>query len=269
MNGKVTIRVAVREGITRLAESYYTPPYKVANITEDKKAPELHLMLMCSSPGLLDGDKMAIRLELGGGSRLQWHTQAYQRLFRMEKGASQRMEVLVGACASFCYLPHPCVPHAKAVFTGTNKIELSEGSRLVWGEVLTCGRKLSGEVFSFSKYHTITEVFCSGRLVLRENINLQPAVMDLQAMGQLEGYTHQASLLYMGGGGDGEGAEAARQPAIQAYLSAQVGVLGAVSAGPGGSLVVRILGNHAEQLYDCLKTVAGFLSFTKPLNYAG
>ena len=45
--------------------------------------------------------------------------------------------------------------------------------------------------------------------------------------------------------------------------------MGAVSDGPGGSLVVRILGNHAEQLYDCLKTIAGFLSFTKLLTYAG
>jgi urease accessory protein len=264
MNAKVVIRTALRDGITRLRESYYTPPFRVANITEDKTGPLLHLMLMCSSPGILDGDEYDIRLHLEAGSRLQLHTQSYQRLFHMKEGASQLMEVRMEQGASFCYLPHPCCPHAHSIFTGRNKLFLGEGAQLIWGEVLTCGRKGSGEVFSFSKYHTITEVFQNNKLVLRENINLQPSVMDLSAMGQLEGYTHQASLLSMGGRMDG-----GMRSEIQDYLLGQTGILSGLSDGPADSLVVRLLGNGAEQLQDCLKTAAGILSFTKPLAYAG
>jgi len=286
MNATVIIRAALRDGVTYLRESYSTPPFKVANITEDKKDPLLHLMLMCSSPGILDEDAYTIRVELEEGSRLQLHTQSYQRLFQMEKGASQRMEIRLGRGASFCYLPHPCVPHAHSIFTGRNKIFLSEGARLVWGEVLTCGRKLNGEVFRFSKYHTITEVVRNDKLVLRENINLQPSVMDLSALGQLEGYTHQASLLFMGGAGEGTPDEALRKE-VQDYLAErepvetpgaasgqvlsrvpeQAGMLSAISTGPGDSLVIRILGNRAEPLHDCLKGIAGILSFAKPLAY--
>ena len=291
MNATVVIRTALRDGVTRLRESYYTPPFKVANITEDKKGDLLHLMLMCSSPGVLDEDTYTIRLDMEEGSRLQWHTQSYQRLFQMEKGASQLMEVRLGAGASFCYLPHPCVPHAHSIFTGRNKIFLSEGAKLIWGEVLTCGRKLNGEVFRFSKYHTITEVMREGKLVLRENINLQPSVMDLGALGQLEGYTHQASLLHMGGAGSGKAdifqkeiidylAQTSRQVRLpepeggrvqSGMLVAGTGqeLLSAVSTGPGDSLVVRILGNRAEQLHECLKVIAGILSVTQPLAYAG
>jgi len=270
MNAEVSIRTALREGVTRLVESYYTPPFKVANITEDKKEGGLHLMLMCSSPGILDEDAYTIRLELGEGSRLQWHTQSYQRLMQMEKGASQLMEVRLEAGASFCYLPHPCVPHTRSIFTGRNTIFLAEGAKLVWGEVLTCGRKLNGEVFRFSKYHTITEVRRNDKLVLRENINLQPSVMDLSGLGQLEGFTHQAGLLYMGGVG-GRGDEAFRKEVI-AYLSGVAAgqeLLSGVSTGPGDSLVVRILGSRAEELHNCLKAIAGILSFTQPLAYAG
>jgi urease accessory protein len=268
MNATVVIRAALRDGVTCLRESYFTPPFKVANITEDKKDPLLHLMLMCSSPGILDEDVYTIRVELEEGCRLQLHTQSYQRLFQMEKGASQQMEVLVGPGSSFCYLPHPCVPHANAIFTGRNKIFLSDGARLVWGEVLTCGRKLSGEIFRFSKYQSITEVIQNGKLVLRENINLQPSVMDMNALGQLEGYTHQASLLFMGGDGEGARGELLRKEVLD-YLAGQVGMLSAMSTGPGASLVIRMLGNQAEPLHDCLKGIAGILSFAKPLAYAG
>ena len=56
MKARLHIQTAVRNGITCLKQSFYTPPFKVANITEDKQAGPLHLMLMCSSPGILDGD---------------------------------------------------------------------------------------------------------------------------------------------------------------------------------------------------------------------
>lgn len=270
MNATVIIRAALRDGVTCLRESYFTPPFKVANITEDKKDPLLHLMLMCSSPGILDEDAYTIRVELEEGSRVQLHTQSYQRLFQMEKGASQRMEVRLGRGASFCYLPHPCVPHAHSIFTGRNTIFLSDGSRLVWGEVLTCGRKLSGEgeVFRFSKYQSITEVIRNDKLVLRENINWQPSVMDLGGLGQLEGYTHQASLLFMGEAGGGAPGVALRQ-AVLDYLAGQAGMMSAMTTGPGSSLVIRILGNRAEPLHDCLKGIAEILSVAKPLANAG
>src|SRR3981189_2210537 len=107
MNAEVYIQVALREGITSLRRTYYTPPFKVANITEDKQDPLLRLMLMCSSPGILDGDDYSIRLEIGENSRMQLFTQSYQRLFQMKQGAVQSMEVRLEKGASFFYLPHP------------------------------------------------------------------------------------------------------------------------------------------------------------------
>lgn len=255
---------AVRNGITHLRQSYFTPPFKVANITEDKKDPFLHLMLMCSSPGILDGDEHVIRVELEEQSRLQLHTQSYQRLFHMKKGAAQSMEVCLKKGASFCYLPHPSVPHEHSIFTGRNKIFLSGGCHLVWGEVLTCGRKLSGEVFTFSKYHSVTDVFMDGGLVLRENVCLRPSVMDMYSIGQLEGFTHQASLLAVG---EGSGDDPVRA-AIRAHLSGQEGIVYGISTGPVNSLVVRVLGNKAEQLHDCMKTMAGLLFCIEPSAYA-
>jgi len=245
-----------------VASSYFTPPFKVANITEDRAADLLHLMLMCSSPGVLDEDDVSIRVELEAHSRVQLHTQSYQRLFRMKKGAVQRVEVRVGKGACFCWLPQPCVPHEDAIFTGSNRVYLSEGSQLVWGEVLTCGRKLTGEVFAFSVYHVRTEIFIQDRLVLVENVCLRPSVRPVSGFGQLEGFTHQASLLFVAD----DAVE--RRAGIADYLSGLPEVVYGVSEGPAGSLVVRILGNKAEPLYDCLKAMAGLLVSAKSIKYA-
>lgn len=248
MESDVVVRVGVRDGISYLASSYFTPPFKVANITEDKNGP-LHLMLMCSSPGVLDGDRQSIRVDVDANGRLQLMTQSYQRLFQMKGGASQSMEVRLGAGASFCWLPHPCVPHAESIFSARNKVFLSEGCELVWGEVLTCGRKLRGEVFALSSYHVRTEVYLYERLALLENVFLRPSVLPVEATGQMEGFTHQASLLYIRQ--DGE-----RRAGVEEYLSGIEGILYGVTDGPMNSLVVRMLGNKAEQLYDCLKRIA-------------
>jgi len=262
MQSEVAIRVDVRGGRSRLVSSYFTPPFKVADTTEDRRAALLHLMLMCSSPGVLDGDDLTIRVEVGEHGQVWLHTQSYQRLFRMRQGAVQRVEVRMEKGACLCWLPHPCVPHENAIFTGINQIFLSKDCKFVWGEVLTCGRKLNGEVFNFSKYHMRTEVFVDGELALLENVCLRPSVLSVGMPGQMEGFTHQASLLVMGKGA-GE-----RKREIDAYLSERcLEILFGVSEGPAGSLVVRILGNKAEPLYDCLKGIAGMLMSAKSVMY--
>ncbi len=264
MNSNVTIRIAAADGVSRLASAYYTPPFKVANITEDKRGPFLELMLMCSSPGVLDGDEQDFRVELEAHSRLRLHTQAYQRLFHMKRGATQCMEVRVGKGACFCWLPHPCVPHAESIFTARNKVFLEEGAQLIWGEVLTCGRKLSGEIFALSSYHTRTEIFVQERLVLLENVYLRPSVMPVRALGQMEGFTHQASLLFVEAGAQANDERRAR---IAAFLQDRTDLIYGVSQGPANSIIVRLLGHHAEPLYECLKTMQSILC-PQPLTYA-
>ena len=249
------IQTAVRGNTTFLKNSYCTTPFKVANITEDKKSKPLHLMLMSSSPGILDGDQYQLKIELEQDCALQLHTQSYQRLFNMKQSAAQSLEVYLAPNSSFFFLPHPSVPHAAAVFKSVNKIFLEDNCCLVFGEILTCGRKLNGEVFLFSKYHNLTEVFLKNKLIIRENLLIEPALININAIGQLEGFTHQASLVYL-------------HPTapvkhlieqVNELLNIQDQISFGITEAPVNGLIVRILGNRAEQLHDCLKTIGSFL----------
>lgn len=255
MIARLSIQAACRQGITYLRESYCTPPFKVANITEDRKAAKLHLMLMSSSPGILDGDEYHLSVLLAPNSHMHLHTQSYQRLFHMRSGARQNMEVTLQPGASLVYLPHPSVPHEQSVFTAINRIFLHEGCRLVWGEVLTCGRKLNGEQFRFASYHNITELYMRGKLVLKENLLVQPGKMNVYGMGHWEGYTHQASFICIGDQTDMKELE----EVLYMYLAQQQHIIHGISAAPSNGLIVRLMGHGAERLHNCLKEMAAII----------
>ncbi len=254
MNAAVHIRTTWKNDSTSLANAYCTPPYKVADITENRSEPVLRLMLMSSSPGILDGDNHTIKVEVGEKCRLSLQTQSYQRLFAMKKSARQQMEVYVAAGASFGFIPQPVVPHAASHFLGRNKIFLFENSVLMWGEVLTCGRKLCGEIFQYFRYHVITEIFINERLVVKENLFLEPGMKGFHGIGQREGFSHQASFIFIN-------ANANVVPVmedISEWLASQPEITFGISAAPHCGFVVRLLGRHAEKLYECLKVCQAY-----------
>ena len=63
---------------------------------------------------------------------------------------------------------------------------------------MSCGRMLNNEVFQFLSYHSVTEIYVQQKLVVKENLLIKPKEMKLNGIGQFEGYTHHATLLYIG-----------------------------------------------------------------------
>lgn len=248
MNAQLHIQVGERKSCSYLKQVYFTTPFKVANITEDKTQHDCHLMLMSSSPGILDGDVYDLKIEVEKNCSLHLHTQAYQRLFNMQQGASQQTNVYMADGASFVYLPHPSVPHEQSIFTSRSNFFIGKNCHFVFGEILTCGRKLNGEAFLFSKYHSINQIFMNSHLVIKENLLMQPSMINVHAIGQLEGYTHQASLIFLN-----EEADIKQlQIIFIELLSAEKNIAYGVTAAPVNGLIVRLLGQGAEQLHRLL-----------------
>lgn len=258
MKAQLHISIGNRNGNSYLKEAYCTTPFKVANITGNRTGHDLQLMIMSASPGILDGDVYDMKVHIEKNGFLRLHTQAYQRLFTMKYGALQQLTVQLEEGASFVYLPHPCVPHEQSVFTVRNDFFLNNHCHFVFGEILTCGRKLNGEAFLFSKYHSISSVFINNELVIKENLLLQPSMIDVQAIGQLEGYTHQASLIFLNDQSDIK----KLQPLLLDLLSGHKNIIYGISEAPVNGLIVRVLGDGAELLFKILKNIEEIISQT-------
>jgi urease accessory protein len=207
-------------------------------------------MVMSSSPGILDGDHYDIDIRTESHSRLQLQSQSYQRLFNMKTGAQQQQRIHLERQSVCSYVQHPVVPHENAIFKSHTVAHLEDDCEFTFGEIITCGRKHSGEVFRFSRLHNITEIFHRGKLILKDNLLLQPRLLPMHAIGQMEGYTHQATLLYIN---TGTTHMESHMAVLRQLLEAEQGITGGVSLPDPRCLVVRILGNGGEQLYNCLR----------------
>lgn len=263
LTSKLHIETALRNKKTILCRSFCNPPFKIADITEDKTAAALQLMLMSSSPGILDGDAYDTIIEIAEGCRLELFTQSYQRLFWMKKGAVQHISVHLHRESSFTYLPHPVVPHKSSVFTSKNKIHLHNKCSLLWSEIISCGRKLNGEVFSFSSYQGTTEIFQNGKLLVKENLLLKPGEMNLASIGQMEGYSHQATVFYLN---DEANVNELAKMLIE-NLDQEQNISYGISALQINGLIIRMLGYKSEQLFDTVKKVAALCQISKQASH--
>jgi len=268
MIANLHIKASLRDGKTFLSKNYCTPPFRIADITENKKAGRLELMLMSSSPGVLDGDQYQLKVDIDENCWLQLHTQSYQRLFNMKTGATQAMDIRMAPNSSFICVPHPAVPHEHSIFTTRNNIYLADHCNLIWGEVLTCGRKLNGEIFQLSKYQSINSIFGNDRLVIKENLLIQPLLIDPFSVGQLEGFTHQASLVVL----LANAANDKLKTMVYEYLCGENDISFGISAAPVNGIIVRILGHKGEKLFQLLRFLSALLSVeiqpsSKPIAY--
>ena len=246
------IETVLQNGKTTLKKSFCATPFKIADITEDRNEKALKLMMMCSSPGVLDGDEYNFQVDVAEDCCVKMETQSFQRIFQMTTGASQRMTVSMSTGSSFTYLPHPLVPHRSSIFDSRNKIYMDESCSLIWGEVMSCGRGLNKEVFEFSSYHSVTEIFIQDELVVKENLLVKPKEMKLNGISYYEGYTHQATLLYLH--------ESACNEELKKKLICEMELEQNISFGISSlavsGVVVRVLGHKAEQLFLLLRRLS-------------
>ncbi len=243
---KYTLRTGLREQ-TILKDVYFTTPFNLVEVRENKKNPLLEMMVMSSSPGLLNDDFYDITIEVIDDTSLNLQTQSYQRIHVSETGTNQNMRVSVGENAYFSFAPHPTVPHKGARYKAKNTIRIKNSSTLLWSEILTCGRKYMAEEeqFLFKKHHAITEIFLEDKLIYKDNLYIVPEEINLKEFGQYEGYTHQGSLFFIIPETDVK----ERMKKISNRLSEEEGISYGISKVLDNAYVLRVLGNEGEQLY--------------------
>lgn len=246
MRSALQITAGYKNNKTYLKKSFCSQPFKLGNVTEDTTKSLMKLIIMSSSPGVLDNDNYEINIEIDAEAKLLLLTQGYQRLFSMQNGARQTMNIFLQNNAWFCYLPHPCVPHKASVYQGINNIYLCNHHCLLWSDIVTCGRKLCNEEFEFTFFQNVTSVVIEGKLVIKEKIFLEPLKRNISVIGQMEQFTHQSSLLYLNNKIE---IEYLMQECRQ-LLSAVEGIEFGISELPVKGFVVRMLGHKGEQLFD-------------------
>ena len=256
MINKLNIVSGCKEGRSYLKDAFFTRPFRLADIGEDKSDKSLHLMVMSSSPGVLDNDHYDIDITVEEQSRLLLESQSYQRLFNMQEGAQQKTMIKLKSNSTFSYIQHPVVPHEHSIFKAKNLVYLEDNCSFTIGEIITCGRKHSGEIFRFTKFQSLTEIYHHNKLILKDNILLQPQLATMNTIGQMEGFTHQATLIHIN---TSENRMEELADTLHHHLMHEEHIAFGVSSPCSHCLIVRVLGNGGEQLYNSFRSIQSLL----------
>ena len=268
MNSKLKLSTKLTpNGTTQLAEYFATPPFKVMTLPNynDAWAHGLNAMQMSSSPGVLAGDVLDIQITLAKSTALSLNTQAFTRVQAMNAGdsAEQITQIHLAEQSRLFYLPHPLVLHKDSAFKQKTQIEMSENSELIYGEIVAIGRVLNDERFAFRQFSSHLKIYAlqndgKKRPLVSDCIQWLPKQMNLTAISQMEGYSHQGSLTYLCLGKSAVEMKLQVQ-ALQQQFAEEKTMLIVISQLNESGLMVRVLGHRADQIQQLFEQIGAML----------
>lgn len=112
--------------------------------------------------GLVDGDRIAVEVDVGEGASALLGTQASTKVYRSARGCSQDLRARVADRGALAILPDPVVCFAGARYSQNIDVALAPGGSLVLLDGYTCGRSARGERWQFTRYASRTCVTRGG-----------------------------------------------------------------------------------------------------------
>ncbi len=255
------------DGTTRLDEYFVSPPFKLMTLPvyDDAWRHGLNAMQMSSSPGLLGGDRLEIRISLAKSTALSLKTQAFTRVQAMngDSHAEQITVVKLAPNSRFFYLPHPLVLHKDSALKQKTIIEMDDNAGLIYGEIVAIGRVMNGERFQFRQFSSHVKIYRlqeNGvkRPLLSDCIQWKPSVTELTALSQMENYSHQGSLCFIH---VGKSAVEIKEilTALQQQFTPQADILAGLSQLNESGIIIRILAHKAEDIQNYFERIGAYL----------
>jgi len=251
MESEIKLSVCVEGGKTLLKDSYYNAPYKVVHYGSQRSNKHIELIIMSSSPGIMDEDHLNIDIDVADQAHLHLYSQSYNKLHPMKHGASQRTVVHVGHQALLQYIPHPITPFKDSIFTTVNHVHLQSGATLLWGDIICAGRIHRNEIFEFQKMHSTTKIYREGQLLYIDNQVLKPKEQPIDKLLFHEGHTHQATLIFAS-----EYASEFKKELDEIFRSEYHDITFGFTRCAHDMILFRALGDNGDLLYNFLKTIA-------------
>lgn len=249
MDSRLHIIAGFKYGKSYVKDLYVSLPFRVVSVGQRKNDNKLYQMVMSSSPGILDGDHYHLDIDLEQGSSLQLQSQSYQRLFNMKDKAVQELSICMEDDTSFAYVPHPVVPHEDSNFKSVAKIHIGKNSQIIISEIITCGRKHYGEVFKLKRFQNLMEIYHEEKLVIKDNVLIEPDRIPINSIGNLEQYTHQGTLIFYSTKDNVKKEELVEMIVAKAEIHENEMEIG-VSAMENNGFVIRALGHGGEVMYN-------------------
>jgi urease accessory protein len=208
------------------------------------------LFLLNPTGGVLGGDRLETRAELGAGSRVCLSTPSATRVYRSTGlPAMQRVTVRVGEGARLEYMPDHLIPSPGARVIQSLEVSLAPGATAILCDAWSAGRPARGEAWLFHLLDSgivatdIEGLLCKERLVLN-------GARGWGGLGAAEGMGYMATVLCLA-------PSHPRLEGLPAALAAEMATM-ATGARAGvtplarGGVLVRVLASSAPAMQGAI-----------------
>ena len=242
------ITTNVKEDKSYVESVYHSQPLKMTRALKWKDG-GIKVLMMSSSPGLMEGDVYDIQIDTKENSKLWLTSQSYEKIFKSEDiGSVRNTKVNVAKNSYLKYVPLPTIPYVGSIFNSDTEIDLEDtSSRFVMNEILTAGRtfKEEEETFAYEYYKTLVNLRVGGELIYRDNAVFEPSKFDMRSFGMFEGYTHLSNLLIVNFHLD-DTVDAKLREVINSHEKVEGGLTRLAT----GDILVRLFGHSGQKLSD-------------------
>ena len=128
----------------------------------------------------MDGDRIALDVDVGPGAAAFLSTQASTKVYRSQRGTSSELHARVSTEGLLAVIPDPVVCFAASRYRQVQSFDLSADSGLVLVDWVSSGRHASGERWAFDEYVASLRARVEGKLVLHDALALRGDDGDLR-----------------------------------------------------------------------------------------
>jgi urease accessory protein len=169
--GAVSFDVHLQDGVTRRRVLHESGSLRVRFPSPEDHG--LSAMFVNTAGGIAGGDRFAIEIAAGEGTRLTLTTAAAEKIYRAAgKPAALDISLKVGAGAHLSWLPQETILFDRAGMTRRIDIDLDQTASLLLCEIVIFGRTAMGERMRDGSFVDRWRLKRGGRLVFAETVRL-------------------------------------------------------------------------------------------------
>ncbi len=203
-------------------------------------------MMLNPSGGLVGGDRLRTRVEIGSDAAVVLTTASATKAYRTI-GDSAAHQTIVSLCdgAVLEYLPDHLIPHPGAAVRQSLLIEMASGSRAIVYDAIAAGRIGRAERWAFRELDSEIVIKRAGRPVYISRSRIIPRAQPLSQPGWMEEFNYLASVVVVA---DASPVWASALDEIDAMLQGFHQINYGVSEIAAGGWVVRLMTRTATDL---------------------
>jgi len=197
--GSVTLSVKSVAGKTRRDVVHETGSLRVR--CPGAPAAELEAVIINTAGGVAGGDRFALDIAAGEGTRLVVTTAAAEKVYRsLGEDSTVNVKLDIAAGATLAWLPQETILFDRARLARSIEVDLASDAQLFLAEAMVFGRTGMGETVENGALSDRWRVRCGGKLIYAETVRLAgPIVARLAEPAVANGGVAVATVLAVPG----------------------------------------------------------------------